>query len=100
MICPPHLCEQWQNELSEKFSINSEVVRTGSAARLERGLRPDESIFQAYPYTVVSLDYIKSDRRRDDFLRACPNFVIVMRLIPVSEQTAKLDTNAISCSKV
>ena len=77
VICPPHLCEQWQQELAEKFSIDAEVVRTGTAARLERGLRPDESIFEVYPYTVVSLDYITSDRRRDDFLRACPEFVIV-----------------------
>ena len=77
VICPPHLCEQWQRELAGKFSIEAEVVRTGTAVRLERGLRPDESIFEVYPYTVVSLDYIKSDRRRDDFLRACPEFVIV-----------------------
>ena len=77
VICPPHLCEQWQQELAGKFSIEAEVVRTGTATRLERGLRPDESIFEVYPYTVVSLDYIKSDRRRDDFLRACPEFVIV-----------------------
>ena len=26
---------------------------------------------------MVSLDYIKSDRRRSEFLRACPLFVIV-----------------------
>ena len=77
VICPPHLCEQWQQELSEKFSIDAEVVRTGTATRLERGLPPDESVFEAYPFTVVSLDYIKSDRRRNDFLRACPEFVIV-----------------------
>ena len=77
VICPPHLCEQWKQELEEKFSIDAEVVRTGTATRLERGLRPDESIFEVYPFTVVSLDYIKSDRRRSDFLRACPDFVIV-----------------------
>ena len=77
VICPPHLCEQWQQELSEKFSVDAEVVRTGTATRLERGLRPDESVFEVYPFTVVSLDYIKSDRRRSDFLRACPEFVIV-----------------------
>ncbi len=77
VICPPHLCEQWHQELAEKFSIEAEIVRTGTATRLERGLRPDESIFEVYPYTVVSLDYIKSDRRRDDFLRACPEFVII-----------------------
>ena len=77
IICPPHLCEQWQQELAEKFSIAAEVVRTGTAARLERGLRPDESVFEVHPFTVVSLDYIKSDRRRSDFMRACPEFVIV-----------------------
>ena len=77
VICPPHLCEQWQREMEEKFSIGAEVVRTGTATRLERGLRPDESIFEVYPYTVVSLDYIKLDKRRNDFLRACPEFVIV-----------------------
>ena len=77
VICPPHLCEQWQKELSEKFSIEAEVVRTGTVARLERGLRPDESVFEVYPHTIVSLDYIKSDRRRDEFLRVCPSFVVV-----------------------
>lgn len=77
VICPPHLCDQWQEELSSKFHIEAEIVRTGTAARLERGLRPGESVFEVYPHTVVSLDYIKADRRLDDFLRACPEFVIV-----------------------
>ena len=77
VICPPHLCEQWQQELAEKFAIDAAIVRTGTATRLERGLRPDESVFEVHPYTVVSLDYIKSDRRHSDFLRACPEFVIV-----------------------
>ena len=27
------------------------------------------SVFDAYPFTVVSLDFIKSDRRLDDFAR-------------------------------
>jgi superfamily II DNA or RNA helicase len=77
VICPPHLCEQWQLELHQKFHIDAEVVRTGTASRLERGLRADESIFEVYPFTIVSLDYIKSERRRENFLRACPEFVIV-----------------------
>ncbi len=77
VICPPHLCEQWQKELAEKFSIDAEVVRTGTAARLERDLRADETVFEVYPFTIVSLDYIKSERRRSDFLRVCPEFVIV-----------------------
>lgn len=77
VLCPPHLCDQWQEELASKFLIQAEIVRTGTAGRLERGLPAGQSIFDAHPYTVVSLDYIKSDRRRDEFVRACPEFVIV-----------------------
>lgn len=77
VLCPPHLCEQWQRELKERFHINAVVVRNTTAGRLERGLPANESIFEAYPFTVVSLDYIKSDRRRDEFQRACPECVIV-----------------------
>jgi ERCC4-related helicase len=77
VLCPPHLCDQWQEELASKFAIQSEIVRTGTASRLERGLLAGQSIFDVHPVTVVSLDYIKSDRRRDEFLRACPEFVII-----------------------
>lgn len=77
VICPPHLCEQWQEELASKFLIETEIVRTGTAGRLERGIPAGQSIFDIYPFTVVSLDYIKSERRRDEFIRACPEFVIV-----------------------
>lgn len=77
VLCPPHLCEQWQRELDERFHIQSVVVRTATAARLERDLPPGTSVFDAYPFTVVSLDYIKSERRREAFQRFCPEFVIV-----------------------
>lgn len=77
VICPPHLCDQWREELATKFMLDAAVVRSGTAARLEKGLRPDQSIFEVYPYTIVSLDYIKSDRRRDEFARSCPELVIV-----------------------
>ncbi len=36
-----------------------------------------QTLFDAHPYTVVSLDYIKSDRRRESFARACPAVVVV-----------------------
>jgi superfamily II DNA or RNA helicase len=77
VLCPPHLAEQWQTEMRDKFHLEAELVLAGTAARLERGLRAGESLFEHHPITVVSLDYIKSDRRRDDFVRACPNLVIV-----------------------
>src|SRR4029453_9601554 len=73
VLCPPHLCDQWQCELAEKFSIDAVVVRSGTMAQLERGLPPgDISVFEHYPALVVSIDFVKSDRRRDSFLRSCP----------------------------
>lgn len=77
VLCPPHLCEQWQRELAERFHIPAVVVRSNTADRLERDLPPGTSVFHAHPYTVVSLDYIKSERRREAFQRFCPEFVIV-----------------------
>lgn len=78
VLCPPHLAEQWQNELADKFHINAELVLAGTAPRLERRYcGPSESLFEVLPYTVVSTDFIKSDRRRDEFLRSAPELVIV-----------------------
>jgi superfamily II DNA or RNA helicase len=77
VLCPPHLCDQWQAELASKFHVEAEVVRPGTVTRLERGLSHAQSLFEVYPFVVVSIDYIKSDRRRDAFVRACPEFVIV-----------------------
>ena len=77
VICPPHLCDQWKAELESKFHIPAAVVRPGTIGRLERGLPVSESVFDRYPFLVISVDYIKGDRRREDFIRACPEFVIV-----------------------
>ena len=54
MLCPPHLAEQWQAEMRDKFHLDAELVLAGTAARLERGLRVGESLFERYPITVVS----------------------------------------------
>lgn len=77
VLCPPHLAEQWQTELREKFHIDAELVLARTASRLERGLHVGESLFDIHPHVIVSMDFIKSDQRRDEFVRACPELVIV-----------------------
>ena len=77
VLCPPSLATQWQQELSQKFGLDAELVLPGTVRRLERGLAGDESVFTRHPVTVVSTDFIKSDRRRHEFLRAAPDLVIV-----------------------
>ncbi|HXF62084.1 MAG TPA: helicase-related protein [Caldilineaceae bacterium] len=77
VLCPPHLAEQWQDELRDKFHIEAEVVLPSTVNRLERHTAAGQSLFDLHPFVVVSTDYIKSSRRRDDFVRACPELVIV-----------------------
>jgi len=77
VLCPPHLAEQWQKELAEKFHIEAELVLPSTVKRLERPCRPGESLFDYYPFVIVSTEFIKSDRRRDEFARTCPELVIV-----------------------
>jgi len=78
VLCPPHLCDQWQKELQEKFHIEAVVIRSGTAAKLERELPSEERhIFEYYRHIIVSLDYAKAERRRASFLVHCPDLVIV-----------------------
>lgn len=77
VLCPPHLVDQWVEELSTKFDIDAVAVTSARARALERGLALSDSIFRAYPFTVVSLDYIKADSRRDSFALHCPEMVII-----------------------
>jgi len=77
VLCPPHLAEQWQIELSTKFHIDCELVLSSTAGRLERSHDHSESLFEVFPHTIVSTDFIKGDRRRDEFVRSAPDLVIV-----------------------
>lgn len=77
VLCPPHLAEQWQSELAEKFHIQAELVLPSTVKRLERGTAVGQSLFELHPFVIVSTEYIKSPRRRDEFVRTCPELVIV-----------------------
>ncbi|MEU0406235.1 helicase-related protein [Streptomyces griseorubiginosus] len=77
VLCSPALAEQWQQELRSKFGIDAELVLSSTVSRLERGLDLGQSLFDKYPNVIVSTDYIKSPRHRDDFVRHCPDLVIV-----------------------
>lgn len=77
VLCPPHLAEQWQRELREKFGIEMETVLSSTVSRLERDTAVGQSLFDIHPFVAVSTDYIKSARRRAEFVRTCPELVIV-----------------------
>ena len=77
ILCPPHLVDQWQGELENRFHIRAIALTSSSASRVERSLPPGTSLFDQHPFVVVSLDYIKSERHREHFLSIAPECVIV-----------------------
>lgn len=77
VLCPPHLAAQWKADLTRFFHIDAELVLRSTAARLERQCAIGQSVFEAFPFTVVSSDFIKSDRRRAEFIRSAPEMIIV-----------------------
>ncbi|MGQ9823196.1 MAG: helicase-related protein, partial [Thermogutta sp.] len=77
VLCPPYLCEQWQQELSEKFNLDAVVIRSGTVGQLERRKASLDSIYRHYPIQVASIDFLKTDRNKQLFLQDCPDLVIV-----------------------
>jgi len=77
IVVLPHLCEQWQAELKDKFGIEAVIIRSNTQARLDREIHGDTSVYEYYPYQIISIDYIKSDTRRQVFVQECPEFIIV-----------------------
>lgn len=77
VICLPHLCEQWQAEIRHKLDLDAVIIRSNTRASLDRQIHGDTSVYDFYPYQVISVDFIKSDVRRDVFIEQCPELVIV-----------------------
>jgi superfamily II DNA or RNA helicase len=77
ILCPPHLVEQWQSELETRFNLQAIALTSVSAARIERELPHGVRLFDHHPVVVVSLDYIKSERHREQFLATAPECIIV-----------------------
>ena len=77
VICLPHLCDQWQQEFRAKLSIEAVIIRSNTQARLDRMIQGDTSVYDYYPYQIISIDYIKADSRRAVFVEQCPELIIV-----------------------
>src|SRR5207247_4228765 len=64
-------------EIRSKLDIEAVIIRSNTQARLDRQIQGDASVYDYYPYQIVSIDFIKSDVRRDVFIEQCPALVIV-----------------------
>ncbi|GAA2453716.1 helicase-related protein [Streptomyces macrosporus] len=77
VLCSPALAEQWRAELHGKFGIDARLVLPSTIGRLRREIPYGHSLFDRKGAYVVSTDFIKSPRHREEFLRDCPGLVIV-----------------------
>ncbi len=77
VLCAPHLCEQWRDELRDKFHIEAAIIQSSRIAALERAVPPNTLLYRHYPHLVVSIDYAKSDKNRRAFLDNAPDLIII-----------------------
>lgn len=80
VLCPPHLCEQWQQELIDKLDIEAVIIRSSTMANLENKIVGDDTlnVFNYYPYQVISIDYVKNGASKmPTFMKDVPDLVIV-----------------------
>ncbi len=103
MLCPPHLAEQWQTELRDKFHIDAELVLASTARGSSAVSASASRCSRCTDHVIVSTDFIKAERRRDDFVRTCPELVIVDEAhafaSPVTMATTAAASCATSCSR-
>ena len=92
VVCLPHLCEQWQVEIKDKLDIDAVIIRSNTQAKLDRDIPGDTSVFEHYPYQVISIDYIKSDTRRRIFIEQCPDMIIVDEAHTCARPTGAADS--------
>ena len=91
ILCPPCLAEQWRRELYEKFQIDAALVLPNTVAKLERQCAPGESLFKVYPYTIASIDFMKTNSRRNEFVKSAPDLIVFDEAHAVAND---LETNA------
>lgn len=89
VLCPPYLCEQWAKEIEEKFNLKPVIIRSGTINQLERQVPPGKTIYQHFPIQVASIDFIKTERNRFQFLNFCPEMVIVDEVHGAAQSSSK-----------
>src|ERR1035441_9107045 len=53
VVCLPHLCEQWQDEIKDKLDLDAVIIRSNTRARLDREIQGDVSVYDYYPFQKI-----------------------------------------------
>lgn len=89
VLCPPHLVDQWVTELTNHFNLNAVALTSSSAYTLEKVVPVGMALTEYYPITVVSLDYIKDPKRRDNYIQTAPEFIIIDEAHTCTDKSGK-----------
>lgn len=78
VVTPPGLMEQWRAELQEKFGLEFRVIGNASdLAAAQESLPAGVSPWDALPFVITSVDYLKKETVRTRALRKRWDLVIV-----------------------
>ncbi|HEY3382846.1 MAG TPA: helicase-related protein [Vicinamibacterales bacterium] len=59
VAAPAGLCQQWVEELQDRFRLPAVLVDAGELRRASRLAAPDDSVWARIPLAVVSIDFVK-----------------------------------------
>jgi superfamily II DNA or RNA helicase len=68
VVCPAALQQQWQDELRDKFGLESVVMDRDQAFRIQRELGTDANPWTVTPRAITSMDYLRQRDVLDSFL--------------------------------
>ena len=78
VVTPPGLMEQWQDELQNKFGLEFTLVEDGAGlSRAQTELPAGLSPWDALPFVITSIDFLKKETVRARALRKRWDLVIV-----------------------
>ena len=53
------------------------IIRSSTQAQLDREIQGDENVYRYYPFQILSIDYVKTEERRQVYVQSAPELVIV-----------------------
>lgn len=71
VICPASLCDQWQQEMRDKFALSFDTVNRESTHALRKRLGLDANPWRTFPRIVTSYYYLKQADVLEEFRAAC-----------------------------
>lgn len=71
LVCPASLQLQWQWEMEHKFGLDFKILDSNQITKFKREYGINVNPWLACPRIITSMDFIKMEGRKADFLRSC-----------------------------